>query len=202
MNEAIRMQLSAFVDGELPDNEKDLLIRRLSQDADLRQQVAEFLAIGRAIRGDVQIGGVNALRERIAAELTNRPLDEADAEPAAPANRLLRPLRGIAIAASVALVAIVGLQQFSGTDPDVPNPGTLTTETEVFPTQPVADDILEQYRLLHNAGVSDIGANGIRTRLTVFELPRSDSERGDDDESPATAPDGDESPVSQPATAQ
>jgi len=31
MNEAIRMQVSAFVDGELPENEADLLVRRLSQ---------------------------------------------------------------------------------------------------------------------------------------------------------------------------
>ena len=51
MNEAIRMQLSAFVDGELPENEAEMLLRRLSQDVELRQQVAEFMAIGRALRG-------------------------------------------------------------------------------------------------------------------------------------------------------
>jgi len=38
MNEAIKMQLSAFVDGELPENESELLLRRLSQDAELRQR--------------------------------------------------------------------------------------------------------------------------------------------------------------------
>jgi negative regulator of sigma E activity len=44
------MQVSAFVDGELPENEAELLVRRLSQDAVLRQQVAEYLAIGRIRR--------------------------------------------------------------------------------------------------------------------------------------------------------
>ena len=38
MNDAIKMQISAFVDGELPDNECELLLRRLSHDAELRQQ--------------------------------------------------------------------------------------------------------------------------------------------------------------------
>ena len=37
MNDGIKMQISAFVDGELPDNEAELLLRRLSQDLDLRQ---------------------------------------------------------------------------------------------------------------------------------------------------------------------
>ena len=69
MNEAIRMQLSAFVDGELPDNEAELLLRRLSQDAELRQHVAEYMAIGRAIRGDTQVAGIDGLRDRIAATI-------------------------------------------------------------------------------------------------------------------------------------
>jgi len=44
------MQISAFVDGELQDLEADLLLRRMSQDVELRAEVAEFLAIGRLVR--------------------------------------------------------------------------------------------------------------------------------------------------------
>ena len=62
MNEAIRMQVSAFVDGELPENEAELLVRRLSQDADLRRQVSEYLAIGRIMRGEYSLQGSDALR--------------------------------------------------------------------------------------------------------------------------------------------
>ena len=57
MNEAIRMQLSAFVDGELPSNEAELLLRRMSQDVSLRQEVAEYLAIGRLIRAEAGLAG-------------------------------------------------------------------------------------------------------------------------------------------------
>ena len=110
MNEAIRMQLSAFVDGELPENEAELLLRRLSQDAELRQQVSDYLAIGRVMRGDPQIAGLDTLRERIACELDEVPIPEAIAEEQQAPNRWLRPVGGVAVAATVAMVAILGLQ--------------------------------------------------------------------------------------------
>ena len=50
MTDALKMQISAFVDGELPDNEAEFLLRRLSQDAGMRQQVAQYLEIGRMAR--------------------------------------------------------------------------------------------------------------------------------------------------------
>ena len=77
MNEGLEMQISAFVDGELPDNEAELLLRRLSQDAVMRQQVARYLEIGRLIRQDKDVPGVDKLRGRIAAALG----DELVAEP-------------------------------------------------------------------------------------------------------------------------
>ena len=69
MNDGIKMQISAFVDGELPDNEAELLLRRLSQDPDLRQQAAEFLAICHALRDQPHIPGAEALRKRSAADI-------------------------------------------------------------------------------------------------------------------------------------
>ena len=64
MNDAIRMQLSAYVDGELPENEAELLLRRMSQNVELRREVAEFLAIGRMLRGEPGIAGADRLVER------------------------------------------------------------------------------------------------------------------------------------------
>ena len=116
MNEAIRMQLSAFVDGELPENEAELLLRRLSQDAELRQQVAEFMAIGRAMRGEVQVGGIDDLRDRVATAIDAAPSSEDHVEDVPVDDRLVRPMAGFAIAATVALVAIFGLGQMSGVE--------------------------------------------------------------------------------------
>ena len=119
MNEAIRMQVSAFVDGELPENEAELLVRRLSQDAHLRKQVAEYLAIGRVMRGEYSVQGTDVLRERIAADssMPDRSRMLATNRPVAARSRFTRPLAGLGIAAAVALVAIVGLQQTANVDP-------------------------------------------------------------------------------------
>ena len=188
MNEAIKMQLSAFIDGELLENEKELLLRRLSQDVRLRQQVAEYLAIGRAMRNEAQIGEINELRNRVAGAIDDKPLEVADVDVDAGSNRMLRPLAGFAIAASVALFAILGLRQ--ATDVEVLQPSADTVVDAVsFPTQPDADDLLRQYRLLHEAEVSDLGANSINTRLTGFELLQAQPD--DEEESPATTPDDD-----------
>lgn len=180
MNEAIRMQLSAYVDGELPDNEKELLLRRLSQDAELRHQVAEYMAIGHAIRGDVMIGGVSGVRDRVAEALGDRSAGDAPAGGAPRRRGYLRPLAGVSVAAAVALVAIIGLRQSPNVDVVAPS-GEVTAETVSFPTQPAADELLRQYRLMHAAGASDNGAHSIRTRLTGFELMRGDAAASDDE---------------------
>ncbi len=112
MNEALKMQISAFVDGELPDNESELLLRRLSQDAAMRQQVAEYLEIGRLIRRDQELAGMERLRGSVAAALG----DEIQPEPAvkqAVGSSLMTPASGIAVAAIVAAVALLGLGQLT-----------------------------------------------------------------------------------------
>ena len=72
MNEAIKMQISAFVDGELPDSEADLLLRRMSQYAELRRVAADYLELGRVMRGESSVRNIERLRERIAAALDDK----------------------------------------------------------------------------------------------------------------------------------
>ncbi|MBT8098612.1 MAG: hypothetical protein KJO82_02620 [Gammaproteobacteria bacterium] len=176
MNEAIRMQISAFVDGELPENEQELLLRRLSQDAVLRKQVAEYLAIGHAMRGEMQIGGANSVRERVARALDEKPLQDIHDDEVLPSRRIVRPLAGFAIAASVALIGVFGLQQMTKVDADPTIGADVVAETGEFPTQPAADDLLRQYELMHSALASDNGANNIRARLTSLELLQENAE--------------------------
>ena len=113
MNEGIKMQVSAFVDGELPEAEAQLLLRRLSQDEELRQQAAEYFAIGRALRGQSSVAAIGDLRGRISADIDDRLVDEEfDIIEPVPRN-YVRPLVGFAIAATVAVAAIFGLQQMT-----------------------------------------------------------------------------------------
>jgi negative regulator of sigma E activity len=170
MNEAIRMQVSAFVDGELPENEADLLVRRLSQDADLRKQVSEYLAIGRIMRGEYSLQGSDALRERIAAELGERPLQEAaDTAVTTRPSRFVRPAAGAAIAATVALVAIFGLGRVA--DVDAPGAGTAVVADEVVSeTVPTMDDSELRRLLMLHGDESD----SLLTRVTSLQIRAED----------------------------
>jgi hypothetical protein len=171
MNDAIRMQISAFVDGELPDAEADLLLRRMSQDAELRKQAAEFLEIGRAMRGEPGVPGVDRLQERISAALDDKPLVVDDVLPEAPTHRSMRPLLGVAVAASVALLAIFGLQ-FSpgiGSGTDTVVDGTVA-DSDGDAGYTVPDAQLRQYYLSHGASASELGGNSMNTRLVTLRL--------------------------------
>ena len=172
MNDAIKTQISAFVDGELPDAEVDLLLRRMSQDADLRRAAAEYLELGRALRGEGSVRGVDRLRERIAAALDDKAFEEAVDEPAAPADRALRPLLGVAVAASVALVALFGLQLTPGVDGTEPADTNVAdvAENPGYTVPQRIDDDLRQYYLSHGASSSELGANGVNARLVTLRL--------------------------------
>ena len=174
MNDAIRMQISAFVDGELPDAEADLLLRRMSQDANLRKQAAEFLEIGRAMRGEPGVPGVERLQNRIGAALDDRPLEDDEVSQTSTSVRSIRPLLGVAVAASVALVAIFGLQLRPGVDGptsvDGDNAVAESAEGSSYTVPQPVDDQLRQYVLSHGASSSELGANGMNTRLVTLRL--------------------------------
>jgi negative regulator of sigma E activity len=173
MNDAIRMQISAFVDGELPDAEADLLLRRMSQDAELRQKAAEYLEIGRALRGESNVKGIDRLLERIASEIDDKPLIDDVVKPESVPARAMRPLVGVAVAASVAMIAIFGIQITPGIDDEVTSESAVVAESAEDPGYTVPqqiDDQLRQYYLSHGASSSELGANGMNARLVTLRL--------------------------------
>jgi sigma-E factor negative regulatory protein RseA len=111
MSEQIREQVSAFLDGELPSTETELLLKRLTRDPELRQSFGRYALIGEALRG----GGGMSLHLTFATRV-NRAIDGESSLPAAPAApsrpmRWWKPIAGTAVAAGVAAVAVVALQQ-------------------------------------------------------------------------------------------
>ncbi len=190
MNEAIREQLSAYVDGELPDNEAELLIRRMSQDAGLRKEVADYLAIGRVIRGEMGVAAADRLHQRVDAELGDRREDANDAVESAAVARSLKPLAGFAIAASVALVALFMLQTTGVEQPDAA-PAATTVNATAVPTTTSQEELKRQYLINHTEASSDLGANGMGSRLVSLELE-------DDIEAESESTPADEETVDQP----
>lgn len=193
MNDAIRMQISAFVDGELPDAEADLLLRRMSQDAELRHKAAEYLEIGRALRGESNVKGIDRLLERIASEIDDKPLVDDVVKPESVPARAMRPLVGVAVAASVAMIAIFGMQITPGIDDEVTSESAVVAESAEDPGYTVPqqiDDQLRQYYLSHGASSSELGANGMNARLVTLRLSEeslSEEEVEDSDEADESA---------------
>jgi sigma-E factor negative regulatory protein RseA len=111
MSEQIREQVSAFLDGELPNNETELLLKRLTRDADLRGSFGRYAVIGEACRGTKNIH----LRVDLCARI-NRELD-GDAAGSAPRTLAVGrpswwlPIAGASVAAGVAVVAVFTFQQ-------------------------------------------------------------------------------------------
>ncbi len=171
------MQISAFVDGELPENESELLLRRLSQDAVMRQQVASYLEIGRLMRRDRDVPGMDSLRGRIAAALGDEVIVEEVEKPAM-GSTLMTPASGIAVAATVAAVALVGLSQLGG--PTLDDSPDLAVAIDLAPayTEPSDEQVLAnsptqrllEYGRRHNSSSPDLSSNGILSRMVTLEL--------------------------------
>lgn len=111
MSEQIREQVSAFLDGELPNSETELLLKRLTRDAELRESFGRYALIGEAVRG----GSLSLMTKGFAGRVNLAIDGEAlpvNGQPAALRTpRWWRPFAGAAVAAGVAAVAVVALQQ-------------------------------------------------------------------------------------------
>jgi sigma-E factor negative regulatory protein RseA len=111
MSEQIREQVSAFLDGELPNSETELLLKRLTRDEELRESFGRYALIGEAVRGSSV-----SLRTRGFAGRVNLAIDGETLPADAQARKVRaphwwRPFAGATIAAGVAAVAVVALQQ-------------------------------------------------------------------------------------------
>ena len=156
MNDALRMQISAYIDGELPDNEAELLLRRLSQDALLRQQVSRYLEIGRLMRGEREVPGMQQLRGCIVTALGDE-LPQPDEEKKVVGSGPMTPTTGVAVAATVAALALVGFSQLgTPVDPDLAQAVAIDDGQHAY-TEPAIDaalaeqpsELMRQYFLSH-----------------------------------------------------
>ncbi|MGB6356141.1 MAG: sigma-E factor negative regulatory protein [Steroidobacteraceae bacterium] len=111
MSEQIREQVSAFLDGELPDSETELLLKRLTRDAELRESFGRYALIGEAVRGGTLSLMTRGFAGRVNLAIDGEPIPGAGQVPQNRGARWWRPFAGAAVAAGVAAVAVVALQQ-------------------------------------------------------------------------------------------
>lgn len=107
MNDTVKEQLSALIDGELPDEERELLHKRLATDSELRAAWQRYHLIRDAMREN--------LPELISRTSDSVIVPDHDEHPvtvtpqSASLMRFARPAAGFAIAASVAMLAVFGV---------------------------------------------------------------------------------------------
>jgi len=113
MTDPVKEQLSACLDGELPEGELDLLVKQVSRDSQLGASLGRYALIGEALRGQGTVAAPADFAKRIAAAIDAEPPLHSVSPPATQRNpaQWLRPAAGFAIAAGVAAVAILTLRQ-------------------------------------------------------------------------------------------
>jgi sigma-E factor negative regulatory protein RseA len=194
MTEALDEQLSALLDGELPPEECELLLKRLERDSELRARFARFALVGEALRGraDVAPAGRALFIARVhaaVAEVVPVPV----LEDAPRANRRPRLVAGLAVAASVALLALVLLARAPGTTgtppaetaqntqqpaehaatvvPEAAPRTSLTASSYVTPPKPtrIPSGELAHYVVAHSDFASAIPSGAMLTSIMVEE---------------------------------
>jgi sigma-E factor negative regulatory protein RseA len=110
-------QLSALMDGELSEAETALMLREMAGQPDTASRWERYHMIGDALRSNLPPYLCLDLRARVGTELTKEPTVLSPG--ALPRRRLptgLRQAAGVAIAASVAVVAVLGARVINRAD--------------------------------------------------------------------------------------
>jgi sigma-E factor negative regulatory protein RseA len=142
MSEQIREQVSAFLDGELPDSETELLLKRLTRDGELRESFGRYALIGESIRGTSRGLLTRGFAGRVNMAIDGEPIAAVGQVRESRAPGWWRPFAGAAVAAGVAAVAVVALQQRADAPTlragpaAAPMTAQITTATPALPQTP------------------------------------------------------------------
>ncbi len=134
MTERIKEQLSAFLDGELPEPESALLVKRLERDDDLRGALSRYSLIGAVLRSDGDVPAARQVAARVSAAIAREPSGRMAVARFRP-SALARPLAGLAVAAGVAAVAVLMMQRFDAESVAQPEP--VLAQVADAPVEPV-----------------------------------------------------------------
>jgi sigma-E factor negative regulatory protein RseA len=196
MSEQIREQVSAFLDGELPASETELLLKRLTRDADLRERFGRYALIGEAFRGATHTHLTRGFTARVNAAIDGEPGSAAPpgAVQAAAPSRWRRPAAGAAVAAAVAVAAVVGLQRHTALPLAASAGSAVNRPAAVVPV--VAAQNREALSYATPPAVNDVHAAVPEARLTnyVFAHSKYSSLLGQRDVLSGLIAGGDESP--------
>jgi sigma-E factor negative regulatory protein RseA len=169
MTDPVKEQLSACLDGELPEAELDLLLKQVGRDSDLRASLGRYALIGETLRAKGPIAAPADFAIRVSAAIEGEPaLPQHNAQTARPSKvpQWLRPVAGLAVAAGVAAVAILSLQPSS----EAPETAYVAEVSAPVPETGIADDA----SYIVPAGTASDGGYVPAARLTNYVVAHSE----------------------------
>ncbi len=172
MTDPVKEQLSACLDGELPEAELDLLLKQVGRDADLRASLGRYALIGETLRAKGPVAAGADFASRVSAAIdAEPPLTSRDALPARTSKvpQWLRPAAGFAVAAGVAAVAILSLQPSSET-PET----TYVAEISAPVTETAQPAMADDASYIVPAGTASGGGYVPAARLTNYVVAHSE----------------------------
>lgn len=185
-NDVIKEQLSVYVDNELPEEEQALLLRRLEKDPALRRQLSRYQLIHDAIN--------HHLPDRVDLDFSDRVMSAIEREPIHVVSRSqilkkwAKPVSGFALAASVAMLAIIGGQRmlldayndnYTNYTPEVAYSRYKNVSRMRWNIQPPeVSNSLNGYLVNHNEYTSSQNLQGMLpyVRIAGYDLDQSDQQ--------------------------
>ncbi len=131
MTENIREQISALLDGELPQQDMNQTVERLSEQKQLRDTWDRYHLISDVIRGDAGERASPSLADRVRTQVESEPAILAAPKPANTTPAWVRPFAGTALAASVAILAVMAAPQLL--NPETKGTPDVATVVKVSP---------------------------------------------------------------------
>ncbi len=184
MKDSIHEQLSALVDDELADSEQALLVRQLVKKPELRERLLHYQVISDALHDKLPERIDTHFHQRVHAAIAQEVTIHASPSPSR-LGALVRPLAGLAVAASVAVVAVISLQAVRQQDPAsapavASAPGAdnyIRAENAPAPAVPARG--LDVYLVNHNEFAVTRGMQGMLPYVRIVgqdQQPPADSE--------------------------
>lgn len=176
MKDKLFEQLSTLVDDELTGPEQALLTRRIGRDADLQQRLSRYQLVSDALQNHLPPEVDPGFYRRVQAALHDEPAVRPGGLAGSRLGVLVKPVAGLAIAASVAVVAVLSIQSARQDEPSLQAVATVPADKDYVRVQtastpgaqPRMGKKLDIYMVNHNEYAVSRGMQGMLPYVRII----------------------------------